>query len=552
MTTGLQPEVSTLPRDLHFLGIAEAAKLIESRKLSPVELTRALLDRIQAIDPQINAFITVTADLALKQAKEAEAEILHGRYRGPLHGIPVGLKDIYNTAGILTSGQSRICIDNIPQTNATATEKLYRAGALLMGKLATHEFAHGGPSFDLPWPPARNPWNTAHYTGGSSSGSAGAVAGGMVLGALGTDTGGSIRTPAFYCGVVGLKPTYGLVSRTGVIPSSSSFDHCGPLAWTVEDCAILVQAIAGYDPQDSGSVDVPIPDYRAALNPDIRGLRIGVIRHFWEDDWQAGAEVRQAMDSALDILCRLGATLEDVRMRPLQDYYDVKLIIAETEAFCIHQKTLMERAGDFGADFLGRAAVACLFQAGDYLQAQRERRRMVVEMLPLYEKYDVLVTAGAGPAPRLDSHRTVAVWERPKTTTPFSVTGGPALALCNGFTGSGLPLGMQLAGKPFDEATVLRVGHAYEQATPWRNKRPIPSKRVFQSPITPTTDAPGAAEIDLPTRQLVERLVRRAGLELTELQIARLCEAAPHALAMARRIHRDYLRSDEPANVFRF
>ncbi len=239
--------------ELAFLTIAEAARLIEQKRLSPVELTTALIRRTEALDPQLNAYLLLTADRALDQARQAEREIMAGRYRGPMHGIPFGLKDIYSTAGIRTTGHSRICLDTVPSADATTVRKLYEAGAVLTGKLATHEFAHGGPSFDLPWPPARNPWNREHFTGGSSSGSGAAVAAGFVPAALGSDTGGSIRGPAALCGIVGLKPTYGLVSRSGVYANSFSFDHAGPMTWTVEDCAIMLQAIAGHDPNDPAS-----------------------------------------------------------------------------------------------------------------------------------------------------------------------------------------------------------------------------------------------------------------------------------------------------------
>ena len=238
---------------LHDLTLAEAAALIEARKLSPVEYTRALIARTDALDPQLDAYITRTNEAALEAARAAEAEIARGNHRGPLHGIPFAVKDIYDTAGVLTSGHSRICIDRVPSRDATAVAKLRAAGGVLMGKLATHEFAHGGPSFDLPWPPARNPWNTAHFTGGSSSGSGAAIAAGLVPATLGSDTGGSIRGPAGLCGIAGLKPTYGLVSRAGVLPNSYSYDHCGPMARTSQDCALILNAIAGHDPADPAS-----------------------------------------------------------------------------------------------------------------------------------------------------------------------------------------------------------------------------------------------------------------------------------------------------------
>src|SRR5262249_3655739 len=256
----------------------------------------ALIARIERFDAQTRAFITPTFELARRQARAAEAEIAAGKSRGPLHGIPFALKDIYDTKGILTSAHSRVFIDRVPAEDATTTARLYEAGAVLMGKLATHEMAHAGPSFDLPWPPARNPWNLAHFTGGSPSGSGSAVAAGLGARALGSDTGGSIRGPASLCGVVGLMPTFGLVSRAGVITNSYTYDHCGPLARTVEDCALTLQALAGYDTKDPGSIQRPIPQYREALGQDLRGLRIGVLRHHWEQDIAASEDVRKAID----------------------------------------------------------------------------------------------------------------------------------------------------------------------------------------------------------------------------------------------------------------
>ena len=540
--------------ELYFLTIAEAARLIAVRELSPVELTQALLRRIDLLDPQINAFITVTAERALSQATAAEAEIAAGRYRGPLHGIPFGLKDLYNTAGILTSGHSKICIDNIPNEDATAVARLYQAGAILLGKLATHEFAHGGPAFDLPWPPARNPWNTEHFTGGSSSGPGAAVAAGFMPGALGTDTGGSIRGPSAFCGVVGLRPTYGLVSRYGVIPSSFTFDACGPMTRSVEDIAIMLQAIAGHDPKDPASVARSAVDYRAALNTDIRGMRVGVIRHFWEEDAPATDEVRQAMDTALGVLSDLGAKLDVVRMRPLKDYYDVAKTIGLPELMAVHLTDLIERPGDFSAAFRSRGALAgCLFQASDYVEAQRERSLMLAEMKPLYQKFDVLLTAGSsGPAPRLDKYRIVSYWKRPNITTPFSITGGPALVLCNGFSQSGMPFGMQIAGRPFNEEKVLRVSYAYEQATHWHTRRPALVAGPAPIPVSIDSGFPATPAIDEGTRELLERLAQRAGLALTESQFAELCHAAPYAFAMVERIRRRRDHSEEPATVFRF
>ena len=528
--------------------IAEAGRLIARKELSPLELTKTLLARIEALEPHLNAFITLTADAALADAKRAETDIAAGRALGPLHGIPYGLKDIYDAEGLPTTGHSRTRIGHVAARDATTTAKLRAAGGVLIGKLATHEFAHGGPSFDLPWPPARNPWNPAHVTGGSSSGSGAAVAAGLVLGALGSDTGGSIRNPAAYCGLVGLKPTYGLVSRHGIFPNSFTFDHAGPLTWTVEDCAIVMQAIAGHDPHDPGSADVAIPDYRAALAGGIKGQRVGVVRHFWEEDLPANDEVRAAMERSLAVLRGLGAVIEYVRLRPLQEYSDVKIAIAESELYAVHEPELRQRPNAFGWDFLGRALAACLFGSVDYVQAQRQRRRILEEMQAVYARYDLLVTAGPyGPAPRFESHRTLAFWQKPNITSPFNVTGGPALVMCNGFSASGLPLSVQLVGRPFDEVGVLRAAAALEAATPWRERRP--ALEFGKTPATNAVPEETPPPPDAATRAWVARKVAAVGLTLDERLFAQLCEVAPYIEAMSQRLARDHPVEREPASV---
>ena len=538
---------------LHFLTIAEAAHRLEAGTLSPVDLTQALLDRIEACNPQIDAVVTLLSEQALVSARQAEKEIAAGRYRGPLHGIPFGLKDIYSTAGTRTTGHSRTAMDNVPDADATVTAKLKEAGGILMGKLSTHEFAHGGPSFDLPWPPARNPWNREHFTGGSSSGSGAAVAAGFLFGAMGSDTGGSIRNPAALCGIVGLKPTYGLVSRRGVIPNSYTFDHCGPMTRTVEDCAIMLSAIAGHDPADPASADVTLPNYRAALTGDIRGLRIGVVRHFWEEDLPANREVCEAMETSLEVLRDLGATCENVRLEPMQDYYDVKVVIAESELYSVHRDALCERPGDFGMDFLARSLPACLFSGADYVTAQRRRRHQLDAMKPIYEAYDVLVTAGPyGPAPRLDAHSSIAFWRKPSIATPFDVTGGPAISLCNGFSETGLPLALQIIGRPFDDVTVLRAAHAFEAATIWRERRPTLEPGLAPERPTPHAPTTPAVSLDIATQDLVAGMAKRGGLSLNKTHLAFLYEAAPDVFAMTDRLRSPLAWADEPASTFRF
>jgi aspartyl-tRNA(Asn)/glutamyl-tRNA(Gln) amidotransferase subunit A len=546
------PDDLTSPAtELAFMTIAEAARRIEKKELSPVELTQALVRRAEALDPQLDAYLLPIFDRAMDQARAAERELTGGGRRGPLHGIPFGLKDIYATAGIRTTGHSRTCIDTVPDFDATTVRKLYDAGAILTGKLATHEFAHGGPSFDLPWPPARNPWNRDHFTGGSSSGSGAAVAAGFVPAALGSDTGGSIRGPAALCGIIGLKPTYGLVSRCGVYANSYSFDHAGPMTWTVEDCAIVLQAIAGHDPNDPASADRPLPDYRAALTGDIRGLRIGVVRHLHEEDCRVTAETAAALEAAFAVFRSLGASLGEVRLRPAQDYYDVKVTIAESELLAVHENALRTRPNDFGEDFLGRVLPAALIGARDYVQAQRERRRILAEMAPVYDNFDVLVTATAGgPAPRLDAWRTIEFWRRPSLTTPFNVTGGPALAQCIGFSATGLPLSMQIVGRPFDEATVLRVAHAYETATSWRARRPqLDPDARFSTELPPLPD-PQPADIDAASRDRAASACRAAGLALTDRQFEMVCAAAAYVEAMTGRLYRERSWKEEPANIF--
>ena len=537
--------------DLHALNIAQAAQLIESRQLSPVEYVDALTARVSALEPHIHAFITPTFELARVQAQIAESEIMSGLYRGPMHGIPIGAKDIFETAGILTTGGSRTGQQHIPERDAAIVSKLYNSGALMMGKLATHEFAHGGPSLDLPWPPVRNPWCLDRFTGGSSSGSGAAVAAGFLPGALGSDTGGSIRGPASLCGIAGFMPSAGLVSRTGVMPNSFSLDHCGPMARTVEDCAIMLQAIAGHDPEDGNSFEQTIPDYRSALQGGIKGLRVGVLRSVWEEELPVNAEHLAALEQAIKTLQGLGAIVEDCHVRPMQDYMDVKVVLAESEIFAVHQQGLIERTSEYGQDFLTRILPAVMFQSIDYVAASREHRKMITQMQPLYAKYDVLLMQGFGPAPTIASHRPISFWQRANAQVLANITGGPALSVCCGFDSAGLPMGMQFVGAPQTDARVLRVGHTYEQTTAWRARRPDLAPDM-QVPAIATPDlTPDTSLCDAQTRDLATRLAHNAGLRLSAHQLDILLQAAPAALAMTQRLRRTRDWFDEPANVFR-
>jgi aspartyl-tRNA(Asn)/glutamyl-tRNA(Gln) amidotransferase subunit A len=453
--------------------IAGAARLIAAKKLSPVELTKDCLARVHAMDGTLHAFVLVTEERALADAKAAEAAIMASGPKSPLHGIPIGLKDIVDTAGIPTTCQSAILQDNVPDTDATCATMLAAAGSVLMGKLTTHEFADGGPSFDLPKPPAANPWNPEHFTAGSSSGTGAAVASGMVLCGIGTDTGGSIRGPAALCGIAGIKPTYGLVSRAGVAPAAFSLDHIGPMAWTAEDCALMLQAIAGHDPRDPASADRPIPDYTALIGSSLKGARIGVIRHFHEQDYRASDPAVNAVNDALSVFRDLGADIAEVSLPPLQDWHACGSLISMVERAAAYEEWSRTRLADFGDRVQRRLMLGALVSGVDYVQAVRRRRELRAELKAAMAGLDAVVTVGAsGEAPRLDAVARWDVFAAPSFTIPFNVAGYPAISVCSGFGPKGLPLSLQIVGKPFQEAKVFQIADAFEKATDYRTKRP--------------------------------------------------------------------------------
>lgn len=451
-------------KPLHELSIAEAGAALRAGAVTSAELTRDALARIDAIDPAINSFITVTRARALADAEAADAAFAAGLDAGPMQGVPYALKDIYDTAGILTTCHSRLKVDDVPAEDSVVAARLKAGGGVLLGKLATHEFALGGPSFDLPFPPARNPWSTDHIPGGSSSGSGAAVAAGLCRMAMGSDTGGSIRGPAAYCGVVGLKPTYGLVSRRGVFPLSYTLDHCGPLSWTVEDTAITMEVIAGHDPLDPASADVPAPDFRRGLGWGVHGLRIAMPRHFFAKADGVSQEVVDAIDNVASLLARAGAIVDEVTLPDYELFNAVGRVIMFTEAFSIHEKDYRERPLDFGRLTFTRMVLGALTSGADFTQAMRLRRELAVAVNhKLLKRYDAILCASAlAPAAGFDqvSHGFPANW--PIQTMPFNVTGNPAMSLPAGFSRGGLPLSVQLVGRPFDEPTVLRIGAALE------------------------------------------------------------------------------------------
>jgi aspartyl-tRNA(Asn)/glutamyl-tRNA(Gln) amidotransferase subunit A len=453
--------------------IAEAAALIAAKKLSPVELTKACLARLHATEATIHAFVLPTEERALADARAAEAAIMKDGPRGPMHGIPIGLKDIVDTAGLATTCQSAILQDNVPTADAACAAALKAAGTVLMGKLTTHEFADGGPSFELPKPPARNPWNPGHFTAGSSSGTGAAVAAGVILCGIGTDTGGSIRGPAALCGIAGLKPTYGLVSRAGVAPAAFSLDHIGPMAWTAEDCAIMLQVLAGHDPADPASASQPIPDYRAALTGELKGVRVGVIRHFHEADYPVAPATQAGIDTAAAVFRSLGASVEDVTVSPLQDWHACGSLISIVERAAAYEEWASTRLGDFSERVQRRLHLGALVSGVDYVQAVRRRRELRAELQAAMRNLDVVITAGAqDEAPKMDAIPRWDSFANPSFTMPFNVTGYPAMCVCSGFGPGGLPVSVQVAGKPFRDAMVLRVGDAFEKATAFRSRRP--------------------------------------------------------------------------------
>jgi aspartyl-tRNA(Asn)/glutamyl-tRNA(Gln) amidotransferase subunit A len=458
--------------DLHFLTIAEAAALIAARRLSPVELIDAYLARIAALDDQLNSFITVTAERARHDAMRAEAEIMSAGPRGPLHGIPYGLKDIFDVAGVRTTAQSRLLAANVPVEDSVCAAKLGTAGAVLLGKNATWEFAHGGPSWDVLFPPARNPWNTDCSPAGSSSGSAAAVAAGLAPMSLGSDTGGSIRSPAAACGVAGLKPTYGRVSRRGIIPNCFSHDHAGPLAWTSRDLALIMMAIAGHDPHDPGSTAREVPDLVAALNGNVDGLVVGVPWRWLEDELPLSPATRDAFDTAIGVFAGLGATICEISLPPVHDYHATMKVIAVSELYAIHSEDLRTRPEVFGESLRYRIIAGGLVRAEEYLLALRARTDLARATQDALAKVDVIMLPTGEPAGRLQPVHPASTFTQPSYTSPFSVAGNPALSVCSGFNEAGLPFSLQIVGRLFDEVTVLRAGDAYERATPWRQRRP--------------------------------------------------------------------------------
>ena len=455
--------------EIAYATIGELGARYRKRDLSPVEVTQALLARIEKLDPILHAFVTLTADSALAEARSAEEALRRGDAR-PLLGIPVAHKDIYLTRGVRTTGGSALLADWIPDEDATCVQRWRAAGTVQLGKLITHEFAFGLQFPGHRFPPAKNPWNLDHIPGGSSSGSGAALAAGLVTGATGSDTGGSIRGPAAFCGIVGLKPTYGRSSRAGVLTLSWTLDHTGPMARTVQDCAFLLQPLAGYDPADPASSRSPVDDYVAPLGRDIRGLKIGVPRAYFLEE--VDAEVARAFEEALETLRRLGAEVRDVQIPSLRGAHSFLLILM-AEAYAYHESDIREHPELYGDVLRERILAGALVTASEYTQAQRIRAEICRETAEVLKTVDVLASPTALKPATPFAQAFDPEFAFPKSNmAPFNLTGLPTLALPCGFSASGLPVSFQLSGRPFEEATVLRAGHAYEQATTWHTRRP--------------------------------------------------------------------------------
>lgn len=466
------------PSELAVMSITGLARLIKGKKASPVEITQATLDRIERLDKKLNSYITVMGTAALRAARQAERDIQKGNYKGPLHGVSISLKDLFNTKGVRTTAGSKILADFIPREDSTVAQRFRLAGAIIIGKNNMHEFALGVSNENPHYGPAHNPWDLERIPGGSSGGSGVAVAAGLCGGSMGSDTGGSIRIPSAFCGIVGLKPTYGRVSRAGVVPLAWSLDHVGPMTRMVEDAALMLQAIAGWDPKDPASAPEPVANYQRGLKAGVKGLRLGILKEgfFHGSD----PEVNQAFAQAIAVLKGLGAQTTEVSI-PRIEYAPIALrTIISGEAGSVHEEWLRTRPQDYGADIRARLEVSRLVLASHYLRAQRVRSLIRHDFLQALSRVEVLVMPTCPKTALKIGERTVTLGGKVvdmitgtgRYTSPINLTGLPALTLPCGFSPAGLPIGLQIVGKPFDEATVLRVAWAYEASTEWHRRRP--------------------------------------------------------------------------------
>jgi len=456
--------------DLHYLSLAEVSRRLGAREISSVEVTRALLDRIAQVDGRLKSYATVTGERALADAARADGEIAAGKRRGPLHGVPVAVKDLCDTAGIATAAGMAIHRDRVPAKDATVVARLAAAGAVILGKLQMTEGAYGAHHPSIPAP--LNPWNETYWTGSSSSGSGAATAAGLCFASLGSDTGGSIRFPSTMCGLSGLKPSWGRVSRAGVFPLAESLDHIGPMTRSALDAALVLGAIAGLDPDDPTTSPAPVPDYAATIDRGVRGLRIGVPTNLIGMD----ADSRSALDGAIAALAAAGGSMVEIVLPPLDRPTMQWLSLCGAEAALAHKKTYPARAAEYGPVLAGLLEAGRKVSALDLVRLQLGRARLTGELNRLMATVDLLLMpvmgiatlSIAGSASR--TPETVAA--RLRYTAPFDMSGHPTLTLPGGFTADGMPAGFQIVGRAFDEATILAAGHAYQSATGWHLKRP--------------------------------------------------------------------------------
>jgi len=467
--------------DLTFASVSDLVRMIKTKEVSPVEVVRAHLERITALDGSLKTFITLTEDAALAAAREAEAAVAAGRPLGALHGVPLGLKDLYDTAGVRTTGGSKILAERVPSVDATVVRRLREAGMIVLGKLNMVEFAYGPEGLNAHYGHARNPWDARVHrmTGGSSSGSGASVAAGLVPVALGSDTGGSIRIPCSLCGLAGIKPTYGRVSRAGVLPLSWSMDHVGPMTRSVADSALVLGAMAGYDAADPTSSVLPVPDYLAALTGDVRGLRVGLLRSFFLES--AAPEVRAAVEAAARTLEKAGAVVDEVALPSIRQVAAGALAVVATEALTYHATWLRTRRADYDPEVSTRLMLGAFVTGVHYVRGQQARALIRQEVDHALARHDVLLAPATPiPAPGVDERQTT-LGDGPsdvrsaliRLTRPFNFSGHPACSVPCGFTAGGLPIGMQFVGRPFDEATVLCAGDAYQRTTDWHTRRPV-------------------------------------------------------------------------------
>ncbi|MCD5402763.1 MAG: amidase [Dehalococcoidia bacterium] len=461
--------------ELPFLSAGDLSRLIQSKEVSPVEVTEAYLDRITSLDHRFNSYLTVMREQALVDAQQAEEDIASGQHKGPMHGVPVAVKDQFWSRGVRSTGGSRILADFVPDEDATVIANLRKAGAVVLGKTNMTEFAITGFSHRYATP--RNPWNTDSYTGGSSSGSGAATAAYLCATSLGEDTGGSIRFPATWCGLVGLRPSWGLVSRYGVMRGVWSMDTVGPISRTVEDAAITLGAIAGHDPKDRYSSRAPVPDYRQALGSDLNGLKIGVITEFMDSDL-VEPEVRQTVSDSFATLGELGATVEEVSVPLSMDAGIASAVLLAVEPALAQQDWVKDQLQDYGHDVRILLLTGSLLPAQAYYKAQKLRTMLRQQVLDSLEKYDVLVlpTSGKGAQP-LEQDPPITSKETASRlaflfTRIFNLASCPAMSVPCGFDDRGMPVGLQIGARPGAEETIFKVAHAYEQATAWHTMRP--------------------------------------------------------------------------------